>query len=68
MGESIQILEDLVKKEPMKNINDQIVQNLVSMYDIQYAHNPNDKKGVLAEFCNKNAKDSVNAALYVQNP
>ena len=34
VGESIQLLEDLVKKEPLKNINEQIVQNLVSMYDI----------------------------------
>jgi hypothetical protein len=38
------------------------------MYDIQYAHNPNDKKVVLADFCTKNSKDSVNAAVYVQHP
>jgi len=42
-------LEDLIKKEPLKNINEQVVQNLVSMYDIHYAVNPNDKKIVLAD-------------------
>lgn len=65
VGEAIQILEDLIKTDPVKNINEQVVQNLVSMYDIHYAHNPNDKKAILAEYCSKNSKDSVNAAVYV---
>jgi len=67
VGESIKTLEDLIKKDPLKNINEQVVQNLVGMYDIHHAHNPNDKKSILAEFCTKNSKDSVNAAVYVQH-
>jgi hypothetical protein len=64
-GEAIKLLEDLIKKDPLSNINDQVVQNIVSMYDIHFAQNPNDKKVTLAEFCTKNSKDSVNAAIYV---
>ena len=65
VAESVKTLEDLVKKDPINNINEQVIQNLVTMYDIQFAQNPNDKKQVLAEFCSKNSKDSVNAAVYV---
>ena len=53
VGEAIKLLEDLVKKDPVKNINEQVIQNLVSMYDIHFAHNPNDKKAVLADFSAK---------------
>ena len=67
VGESIKTLEDLVKKDPLNNINEQVVQNIVSMYDIQFAQNPNDKKSLLADFCSKHSKDSVNAAVYVQH-
>jgi hypothetical protein len=67
VGESIKSLEDLVKKDPLNNINDQVIQNIVSMYDIQFAINPNDKKSLLADFCSKHSKDSVNAAVYVQH-
>ena len=38
---------------------------MVSMYDIHFAHNPNDKKSVLADFSAKEAKDNVHAAIYV---
>jgi hypothetical protein len=34
VGESIKTLEDLVKKDPLNNINEQVIQNIVSMYDI----------------------------------
>jgi hypothetical protein len=56
-----------MKKDPKSNINDQVVQNLVSMYDIHFPSNANEKKALLAEWCCKNSKDSVNAAVYVQH-
>jgi len=68
VGESIKLLEDLIHRDSLANINEQVVQNLVSMYDIHFCHNPNEKKIELAEFCSKNGKDSVNANLYVQHP
>lgn len=39
------------------------------MYDIWYANAnlSNEKKQFLADFCSKSAKDSVNAAVYVQH-
>jgi len=67
VGESIKTLEDLIQKDPLININDQVVSNLVTMYDIHYPHNSNSKKAKLAETCSKNSKDSVNANIYVQH-
>ena len=58
----------MLKKDPHKNINEQVVANLVSMYDIHHACDANEKKIALAEYCSKNSKDCVNAAMYVQHP
>lgn len=65
VDESINILEELVKKDAKKNLNDLVVQNLVNLYDIQYPTNPNEKKISLSEFCSKYSKDSVNSNIYV---
>lgn len=56
-----------MRKDPRNNINDQVVHNLVSMYDIHYPSNANEKKATLAEWCSKNSKESVNAAIHVQH-
>eukprot|EP00356_Strombidium_inclinatum_P011090 CAMPEP_0170497734 /NCGR_PEP_ID=MMETSP0208-20121228/25617_1 /TAXON_ID=197538 /ORGANISM="Strombidium inclinatum, Strain S3" /LENGTH=340 /DNA_ID=CAMNT_0010774647 /DNA_START=249 /DNA_END=1268 /DNA_ORIENTATION=+ len=47
-GEAISLFEDLIKKDPLKNINEQLVANLVAMYDIHYACDSADKKRSLA--------------------
>lgn len=63
VGESIKTLEDLLKKDPSSKINDQIISNLMSMYEIWFAHNTRDKKEVLNKFCIDNGKDSVVATI-----
>ena len=60
-------MEKLIKVDPRKNLNEQVISNLMSFYDIQYPY-PQQQKQQLAEFCSKEAKDNVNAAVYVQNP
>lgn len=63
VGESIKTLEDLLKKDPQTKINDQVVTNLLSMYEIWFAHNTKEKKDVLNKFCVEHAKDSVAATI-----
>lgn len=41
-----------------------MVSNLMSFYDIQYPY-PQQQKQNLADFCSKQAKDNLNANLYV---
>ena len=62
---AIESLEKLIKVDPRKNLNEQLVSNLMSLYDIQFPF-PNQQKQALADFCSKQAKDNVNAAVYVQ--
>eukprot|EP00347_Sterkiella_histriomuscorum_P001642 403371239 len=64
-AKSIETLEKLIKMDPKKNLNEQIVQNLMSFYEIQYPF-PQNQKTILADYCGKSAKDNVNAAVYVQ--
>ena len=64
VGESIKTLEGLIKSDPENKLNEQVIQNIISMYEIWYAHNPKDKKQILNEFILKQGKDS--AVAYVQ--
>ena len=47
VNESIKILEDLINKDKVSLINEQVMQNLQSMYEIQFIHNLKDKKLIL---------------------
>ena len=59
------MIEELMFKDSLGAINDQVVTSLVQMYDIHFPYNFNDKKQLLADMCTKNSKDTVNAQIYV---
>ena len=65
-NDSIKLLEDLMKKDQLNSINDQMVLNLVNMYDIHFPNNTAEKRSILAEFCSKYSKDTVNANIYLK--
>ena len=57
----------MIKIDPKKNINEQVVQNIMSLYDIQYPNKEvcRNYQNILVEYCSTNSKDSVNASIYV---
>ena len=61
---AVQLLESLFQKDPHHNINEQIIQNIMSMYDVS-SPEPKVLKQKLVEFCAEKAKEGVNAALLI---
>lgn len=49
---AVESLEKLIKVDPKRNLNDQVVSNLVSIYDIQFPF-PNQQKTALAVIIHK---------------
>ena len=58
---------DLVKSDRKANINEQVISNMMSFYEIYYPATVSDHKNTLVDICSKSAKDAVTAAISIQN-
>lgn len=58
---------DLVKSDRQANINEQVISNMMSFYEIYYPATVADHKNTLVDICSKSSKDAVNAAISIQN-
>ena len=66
-GRAIEILTDLIKSDRKANINEQVISNMMSFYEVYYPATVADHKNTLVDICSKSSKDAVNAAIYIQN-
>ena len=66
-GRAIDILMDLIKGDRIANLNEQVIANLMSFYEVYYPATVSDHKKTLLDICSKSSKDAVNAAMYIQN-
>ena len=56
---------DLIKSDKKANINEQVIANMMSFYEIYYPATVTDHKNSLVEICSKSSKDAVNAAICI---
>ena len=66
-GRAINILMDLIKSDRKANINEQVISNMMSFYEVYYPATVADHKNILVDICSKSSKDAVNAAIDMQN-
>ena len=57
----------MVKNDRKANINEQVILNMMSFYEVFYPATVAVQKNALVEICSKSSKDAVNAAIYIQN-
>ena len=56
---------DLIKSDKKASINEQVIANMMSFYEIYYPATVTDHKNSLVEICSKSSKDAVNAAICI---
>lgn len=57
----------MIKNDAKGNINEQVILNMMSFYEVYYPAKVAEHKNSLVEICSKGSKDAVNAAIYIQN-
>ena len=66
-GKSIDLLTEMMKSDRRGNINEQVIYNMMSFYEVYYPATVAVMKNQLVEICSKSSKDAVNAVIYIQN-
>ena len=66
-GKAIDLLTEMMKNDRRANINEQVIYNMMSFYEVQYPATVAVQKNALVEICSKSSKDAVNAVIYIQN-
>ena len=57
----------MMKSDRRGNINEQVIYNMMSFYEVYYPATVAVMKNQLVEICSKSSKDAVNAVIYIQN-